>query len=42
MDIVEKYIPQCMERKILRVARENYNNSLSDDRKKHRNLKYKT
>lgn len=41
MDIVEKHIPECMEYKLLSKAREKYNNSLSDDRKKYRNNKYK-
>lgn len=41
MDIVEKYIPNCMDRKILRIAKEKYNSLLNDERKKFRNKKYK-
>lgn len=42
MDIVEDYIPTCMEYKKLSNAIEKYNNNLSNDRKKFRNNKYKT
>jgi len=41
MGIVEKYIPECMEYKILSKAKGKYNNQLSDERKKNRNIRYR-
>lgn len=41
MNIVEKYIPECMRYKMLSEARARYNNKLSNERKGSRNEKYK-
>ena len=42
MNIVQTYIPSCMEYKRLDKAIEKHNNNLTDDRKKFRNNRYKT